>query len=92
MNLLSRCFSLNVEFLMFFILSCLGRSRFKLGEVDGSENYAIKLTFKPDISQVIDQISLQVLPLITNNCKDCKYVCLYIFLAVMDISGAKSGH
>ena len=58
-DLLSRCFSLNAEFLMFFLLSCSGRSRFKLGEVDGAENDAIKLTFKPDISQVIGQISLQ---------------------------------
>ena len=77
---------------MFFLLSYSGRSRFKLGEVDGSENDAIKLTFKPDISQVIDKISIQALPLITNNCKDCKSVCLYVFLVVMDISGAKSEH
>jgi hypothetical protein len=67
-----------------YVLSCSGRSRFKLGEVDGCENDAIKLTFKPDISQEIDQISLQALPLITNYCKDCKSVCLYVFLAVLD--------
>ena len=38
-----------------------------------------------DISQVIDQISLQALPLITNNCKDCKYICLYVFMSFLQL-------